>query len=478
MSIVMSALVVLETAIIIWWLARSGTPRGIRAGHPHPAASREMPSGGPRTSRGGRLFVDHFREIVSARVVHRQAYSVAARSRVLPHSRADSAEHGAHDDSVEHVLELLPLPALILGDQGRIAKANTQTAVLFGYARDELPGKPFHVLVPEAQGMESDAKAHSNEVLTQEMPVAPAMRERLARRKDGTELRIELGLNTVLVDDRSVTLAFIVDRTDRYELLRNRQDLAHLTRVSTMGQLAGSLAHELNQPLTAILSNVQAAQRFMALDPVDLDEVREILSDIVKDDYRASEVIRRIRAVVKKGDLEVAPLDLAGVIRDVVFLLRSDAIVRGTRVVLDIDSDLQPVRGDRVQLQQVLLNLLLNAFDAMNAVPSAYREVRVTLKPDSHDMVRIAVRDYGHGLAPDRLDKIFKPFFTSKPQGLGLGLSICQSIVDMHRGRIWAENNVDRGATFYVTLPAGDTAEQDRAPNITSPWRDTPSASR
>ncbi|EIM95855.1 PAS/PAC sensor signal transduction histidine kinase, partial [Paraburkholderia hospita] len=280
---------------------------------------------------------------------------------------------------------------------------------------------------------------------------------------NGTEFQVEIGLNAFHFNDDSVTLAFIIDRTERYELERNRRDLAHLTRVSTVGQLASSLAHELNQPLTAILSNVQAAQRFLAADPIDLAEVREILNDIVQDDYRASEVIRRIRAVVKKGDLEVVSLDLAGIIRDVVMLVRSDAIVRGTRVTLDIEDDLPPVSGDKVQLQQVMLNLLLNAFDAMNDVPPVDRVVSVTLRHESKNMVCIAISDRGHGLTADKLDKIFKPFFTSKPQGLGLGLSISRTIIGMHRGRIWAENNIDRGATFLVALPVGDATEQDES---------------
>ncbi|MFL9904517.1 ATP-binding protein [Paraburkholderia fungorum] len=264
-------------------------------------------------------------------------------------------------------------------------------------------------------------------------------------------------------DGSVVTLVFVIDKTDRYELRRQREDLAHLTRVSTMGQLASSLAHELNQPLTAILSNVQAAQRFMTADPIDLAELREILNDIVEDDYRASEVIRRIRAVVKKGDLDMVPLDLASVIRDVNALVHSDAIVRGTRVTLDLDATLPLVRGDRVQLQQVLLNLLLNAFDAMKDVPPVDRAVSVTLRPADNGMVSIAVRDRGHGLTADKLEKIFKPFFTSKPLGLGLGLSISRSIIDMHRGRLWAENNNDRGATFYVALPTGDATEEGKS---------------
>jgi two-component system sensor kinase FixL len=270
---------------------------------------------------------------------------------------------------------------------------------------------------------------------------------------------VEIVLNTFRFEAEPALLAVIVDRTERYELHRNRQELAHLTRVSTLGELAGSLAHELNQPLTAILSNVHAAQRFLAADPVDLAEVREILNDIVQDNCRASEVIRRIRAFVRKGDRELVPLDLAATLRDAVLLVHSDAIVRGIRVTLETDADLPAVRGDKVQLQQVMLNLLLNAFDAMNSCPADDRVVAVVVKRYCGGTLRIAVRDRGHGLTVDKLDKIFKPFFTSKPQGLGLGLSISRSIIDMHGGRLWAENNTDRGATFYVTLPAGNGAE-------------------
>jgi two-component system sensor kinase FixL len=253
----------------------------------------------------------------------------------------------------------------------------------------------------------------------------------------------------------------VIDRTERYELLRNRQQLAHLTRVSTLGELAGSLAHELNQPLTAILSNAQAAQRFLATEPVDLAEVREILHDLVEDNHRASEVIRKIRALVKKGELEAVPLSIASVIRDVALLVHSDAIVRGIRVRVAVTAELPPVHGDKVQLQQVVLNLLLNAFDALESCSALNREVAIEVTPAGGDSsIRVAVRDGGTGLADNTFDKLFLPFFTSKRDGLGLGLSISRSIVEMHGGRIWAQNNEDRGATFYFTLPTGARAER------------------
>ncbi|HXV80590.1 MAG TPA: PAS domain S-box protein [Candidatus Binatia bacterium] len=243
------------------------------------------------------------------------------------------------------------------------------------------------------------------------------------------------------------------------ELERNRQELAHVSRISTMGELAASLAHELNQPLTAILGNAQAAQRFMAANPVDLEEVREILQDIVQDDSRASEVIQRMRALVKKEEVAFAPLNIAEVTHDVARLIYADAVLLNIAVAVELDPALPLLLGDRVQLQQVVLNLMLNAFDAMKDCPVNDR--RVVLRAEQADAggVRVAVRDCGVGLSGSKLDKIFHPFYTTKRDGLGMGLSISRSIVEDHGGRLWAENNPDRGATFYFTLPVEGTIE-------------------
>ena len=244
------------------------------------------------------------------------------------------------------------------------------------------------------------------------------------------------------------------------ELQHNRQELAHVTRISTMGELAASLAHELNQPLTAILSNAQAAQRFMAANPADLEEVREILKDIVQDDSRASEVIQRMRALVKKEEVAFVPLDLGEIIRDVARLVHSDAALLNVDIALELYPNLPTVQGDRVQLQQVVLNLLLNAFDAMKDCPVNERRVVLQAEQDGARMTKVAVRDRGPGLRGDKLDKIFQPFYTTKRDGLGMGLSISRSIIEDHGGRLWAaENNSDRGATFCFTVPVGQKEE-------------------
>ena len=243
------------------------------------------------------------------------------------------------------------------------------------------------------------------------------------------------------------------------ELQHNRQELAHVTRISTMGELAASLAHELNQPLTAILSNAQAAQRFMAANPADLEEVREILKDIVQDDSRASEVIQRMRALVKKEEVAFVPLDLGEIIRDVARLVHSDAALLNVDIALELYPNLPTVQGDRVQLQQVVLNLLLNAFDAMKDCPVNERRVVLQAEQEGARMTKVAVRDRGPGLRGDKLDKIFQPFYTTKRDGLGMGLSISRSIIEDHGGSLWAENNPDRGATFCFTVPVGQKEE-------------------
>jgi two-component system, LuxR family, sensor kinase FixL len=379
-------------------------------------------------------------------------------------SRAESADGSSAavpwlqtDQQLTGVLDLLPLAVFVTSSHKKIIFANAAAERLFGYSRQELSAMVAGKLLPPL-------RLHADVAGSTYIDLAPAGgnsrgdRDLFARRKDGTEFPAEVTMNPVSPGGEPCTLTIVIDRTERYELLRNRQQLAHLTRVSTLGELAGSLAHELNQPLTAILSNAQAAQRFLATQPVDLAEVREILHDLVEDNHRASEVIRKMRALVRKGELETAPLSIASVIRDVALLVHSDAIVRGIRVLVTVAPELPPVHGDKVQLQQVILNLLLNAFDASESCSSLNHDVTIEATLADADTIRVGVRDGGVGLADNTVDKLFLPFFTSKRDGLGLGLSISRSIVEMHRGRIWAENNKDHGATFYFTLPIGASA--------------------
>ena len=340
--------------------------------------------------------------------------------------------------------------------EGRFTLANRAVADAYGTTVENLIGKTDADFNPNR---------HEVEFFRQiDLEVLGTLEERFIPEECITNSRGQLQwLQTVkrpiVESDGSVkqVLGVSTDITQRkkteLELREQRAELAHVARISTMGELAASLAHELNQPLTAILSNAQAAQRFMSSKPADLEEVREILQDIVKDNSRAGEVIRRMRALVKKEEIDFASLDLASLIREVALLVHSDAILQNIKISLTLDDELPTVLGDKVQLQQVVLNLLLNAFDVMRDCSAPEREVKLHAEPYGGTLVKVAVSDRGTGVSLDKLDKIFQPFYSTKGEGLGMGLSICRSIIEAHSGHLWAENNPDRGATFYFTLP-------------------------
>ncbi len=250
-------------------------------------------------------------------------------------------------------------------------------------------------------------------------------------------------------------------RRVRAEVEEQHRQLAHLARAAMLGELSGALAHELNQPLSAILANAAAGQRFLAQVPPNLTEVREVLQDIVHDDNRAGAVIARLRSLLKKGDRRLQRLDINEMVADVLGLVRSDLVERRVSVETKLAPGLPLVLGDRVQAQQVLLNLLLNACDAMSDNPPRDRLLTiVTLPGDSG--VLLSVVDQGVGIPEAIMDRIFEPFFTSKEHGMGLGLAICRSIMRTQGGRLWATNNAERGATLWVEfgLETSEVADQ------------------
>ena len=235
------------------------------------------------------------------------------------------------------------------------------------------------------------------------------------------------------------------------EAQQQREELAHLSRVAALSALSGSLAHELNQPLASILSNAQAGQRFMSQDPPDLVELRAILADIVSEDRRAGEIIWRLRTMLRRGEVALQPVSVNESLEELLRLTRSDLIARGVAVSNLTAGDLPPAMTDRVQLQQVLLNLIVNACDAMESNPPEDRKLTLTTFIAQNEL-RIGVLDCGVGL-PDDVETLFQPFHTTKDGGLGMGLSICRTLVTAHGGRLWAERRAERGAAFYVALP-------------------------
>jgi PAS domain S-box-containing protein len=239
------------------------------------------------------------------------------------------------------------------------------------------------------------------------------------------------------------------------EAEQHRQELAHLSRVTMLGELTASLAHELNQPLTAILSNAEAAQTFLKSTKPSLKEIRHILADIVTDSKRAGEVIRRLRALLKRGKSRHQLVSLNQVLKETLKLLHSEMITRNVSVISDLDPLLPLVRGDRIQLQQVILNLLLNGAEAMISCSPERRKLILRTHSDGLEIL-LAVRDFGAGLDPKSLEKIFEPFYSTKNEGMGMGLWINRAIIQAHGGRLWAANNDDAGATFTVTLPVSE----------------------
>jgi C4-dicarboxylate-specific signal transduction histidine kinase len=223
-----------------------------------------------------------------------------------------------------------------------------------------------------------------------------------------------------------------------------------------LGELSGGIAHELNQPLTAILSNAQAAQHLIANKSADPEILVEILRDIIAADQRAGEVIRRLRTLFKRGETQFQPLDVNELVHEVLGIVHGDLVTRSVEIVPELAATLTRIHGDRVELEQVMLNLVINACDAMAGIAPEQRRLTVrTRKVDVEDgAVQISFSDCGPGFTPDQYAKLFEPFYTTKPRGLGLGLSISRAIIRAHHGRLWGSSTPGKGASFHMVLPA------------------------
>ncbi len=328
-----------------------------------------------------------------------------------------------------------------------------------GYAAEEFIANPH--LLEEIIAPEDKDEWRKHHSLAIEQPRFRQVQFRI-RTRGGETRWIEHACRPV-TDEGDTFLGFRVgnrDITDRIRAEEDarglREELSHVTRVTVMGELAASLAHDLNQPLTAILSNAQAARRFLSGDRPDLEEVTQALEDIIRDDRRACGVIQGVRSLLRKGDIQASLLDVNDVVNEVSPLLHSELEANGVSLKLDLASGLPSVLGDRTQLQQVILNLLLNGIEAMSGAESGPKVLAVrTSQPDAAT-IQVAVRDSGIGVEEENVERMFTAFFTTKKGGLGMGLSIVRSIIEAHGGRLRVENNADRGATFYFTLRVSD----------------------
>ena len=437
-----------------------GLSRLLESVHPDDRAAVER-SVSAALSKGGRDFEQdfrivlpdgHVRWVTSRGRIDRDESGATARIRGVTH---DVTARRQAEERFRTLVEAAPSAMLVVDAEGVIVLANARAETMFGYMREELVGRSIEMLVPEHFRLSHNVyrRAYRQEWRPRAMG---AGREIFACRKDGTELPVEVGLNPMQTFEGRLVLASVVDVSQRKQgeadAARQRDELAHLSRVAMLGELSGSLAHELNQPLSAILSNAQAAQRFLARDPPQLDRVTEILADIVKSDKRAGAVITRLRALLRKEEAQHRPVDMNEVVQEVLALMRSDFLNRRVSVRTELAPQLPAVSGDRVQLQQVLLNLLINGCDAM-AGSERQRDLVVRSESAPGGSVKVSVADRGTGIPPEDLERIFEPFVTTKPQGMGLGLAVCRSIVKAHGGRLWAANNLGGGATINVELP-------------------------
>lgn len=241
-------------------------------------------------------------------------------------------------------------------------------------------------------------------------------------------------------------------RRAQLEIEEQRRELSHLARVGVLGQLSGALAHELSQPLSSILSNAEAARHLLRRTPIDVEELNAIVHDIIAEDRRAAQVIDGLRAMLKRGETRMQPVDTETLVREVLALAHAELITRRITATAVVEPGLPPILADRVQVQQVLLNLILNACEAMSDTSAGDRSLVLSALPVAPNDVCFSLRDRGSGIAPALLERLFEPFVSTKPEGLGLGLSIARTIVAAHGGRIWAENNPDGGATVFCVF--------------------------
>jgi PAS domain S-box-containing protein len=355
------------------------------------------------------------------------------------------------------VFRFSPDPIVIMReDDHTIVDVNGQWEALLGIARNDAIGRTtaelglYRNVADRTAYIELASQGH-----VREFAVDLVDRQGNVRHTIFTGDRAEVGDAPCLITIiRDVTAQV---RSER-EAKEQKLELMHLGRVVMLGELSGSLAHELNQPLTAILSNAQAAQRMLARGEPDAALLGEILQDIVAEDKRAGDVIRRLRALFRKDSLPFQALDANELLQDTLTLAHGDLVTRGIHVSTRLSAHPVLTRGDRVQLQQVLLNLIANAAEAMEAGNSA-RVLELSTAPTSDGLVQVFVKDSGPGIPATRADKLFEPFFTTKQHGLGLGLSISRSIVEAHGGKLTARNNAGGGATFRLVLPAASPPE-------------------
>jgi len=368
----------------------------------------------------------------------------------------DITDRKKAEELFELATEASPSGTVLVDHQGRIVLVNAHVEELFGYARDELIGKGVEILVPE-RFRESHATDRTNFFIAPKSRAMGAGRQLFARRKDGSEFPVEIGLNPIQTPHGLVVLANVVNISARLAAeevaLRSRQQVELLSRVSLLGEMTASLAHELNQPLAAIVNNATAAMQYLEQGRLNPEQLQDILSDVVADGRRACDVMQNVRSAIKKGAAIRGRINLNDVVKAITHMVQPDAAAHLCKIKTSLAGDLPPIEGDPIQIQQAIINLVRNAFDAMRDAPPNRRIVEIATDYNGDGAIGVAVRDYGCGISEPTRERLFEQFFTTKEDGLGMGLAIVRSIVEAHGGTVWAENADGGGARFHLRLP-------------------------
>jgi PAS domain S-box-containing protein len=369
-----------------------------------------------------------------------------------------------HAEELFHLAtEASPSGTVLVDHEGKIVLVNAHIEELFGYPRDELIGKGVEVLVPERFGG-SHATDRTSFFTAPEARAMGAGRQLFARRKDGGEFPVEIGLNPIQTPHGLVVLANVVDISARLAAeeiaQRTREQVELLSRVSLLGEMTASLAHELNQPLAAIVNNATAAMEYLKQGRLNPEQLQDILDDVVADGRRACDVMQNVRLAIKKGAAIRGPINLNDLVKAITHMVQPDAASHLCKIKTFLTEDLPPVEGDPIQIQQAVINLVRNAFDAMRDAPPSRRIVEIATDYNGDGAIGVAVRDYGSGISEATRDRLFEQFFTTKDEGLGMGLAIVRSIVDAHGGTIIAENVDGGGARFHFRLPITEKMAQ------------------
>jgi PAS domain S-box-containing protein len=375
---------------------------------------------------------------------------------VLDMSERKQAEKALRESEEQWkaVFENNPTMYFMVDTNGAIISVNPHGAEQLGFTVDELVGSPVrNIFHPD------DREAiERNAAVCFKQPGQTISWEARKIRKSGEVLWVREIARVIVIKDRPVALIVCEDITERKrvsEALREMQtELAHANRVATIGQLTASIAHEVNQPIAGLLASGQAALRWLGSETPDLEKARRSIERVIRDARRAGDVIGRIRDLIKKAPPQNEFLAINDAIGEVIELTSGEAARNGVWVQMQLAPSLPPIRGDRVQLQQVILNLMINAIEAMSGVDEGPRDLLISTHKADPDAILVEVKDTGPGLVPTGAERIFEAFYTTKPGGIGMGLSICSSIIEAHGGQLTATANVPRGAIFQFTLPA------------------------